>query len=325
MDLSSDDTLKNEYVYRLNRTIDYIQHHYAEDLNLSKLADVACFSRYHFHRIFRALMGETVNEFVRRVRLEKAAIKLTLDKYKSITEIAFESGFSSSQNFARCFKAHYGVTPSNVRTELNWETWLQKMKNLEASEMQEHTASESELTQHYRYRRKISIEKVFTRNTEMNVCVMELPSYRVAYVRNRGPYTVESVRSAFGKLMQWANPRGLVNTDARVIGVAWSNPDLTPQKKLLFDACITVPDTVKADNWVNIQTLTGGKFAIHHCEIDTHHQEEEWLRLLYHWLATSDYQPDDRPTFNIYYNDIETHPLKHAILDLCLPIKPLKS
>jgi len=270
-------------------------------------------------------MGETVNEFVRRVRLERAAIKLTIDTNRSITDIALECGFSSSQNFARCFKSHYGLTPSQVRSELNWETWLKKMKNLEASETLKIPTSEEELIHHYQYRRKISIGEVFKRPLEMNVAIRELPSFRVAYVRIRGPYTVEAVTDAFVKLMRWAKPRGLLHDDARIIGVAKNNPDLTPQKKLLFDACITVADTIKADRLVNIQTLPGGMFAVHHCEIDSHYQEEEWLRLLYHWLATSDYQPDDRPIVNIYNNDFETLPLHKVIVDLCLPIKPLKA
>ena len=108
------------YLFRLNRVIDYIRDHLGEELNLTRLARVACFSKYHFHRIFRTLLGETVNEYARRVRLEKAVRMLTLEVDKSILEIALDCGFSSSRNFAKIFKSHFGVTPTYVRAEYNW-------------------------------------------------------------------------------------------------------------------------------------------------------------------------------------------------------------
>ncbi|MGP7982071.1 MAG: helix-turn-helix domain-containing protein, partial [Syntrophobacteraceae bacterium] len=126
MTLLYDEVLKYEYLFRLNRTLDYIRDNCTEDLTLTKLAKVACFSKYHFHRIFRTLLGETVNRYVRRVRLEKAVRMLTFDKDKSIIDIALDCGFSSSQNFAKAFKVHFGVTPTYVRTEYNWG----RMKNM---------------------------------------------------------------------------------------------------------------------------------------------------------------------------------------------------
>lgn len=123
----SSEISKYEYLFRLNRTIDYIHDHLGEDLNLTRLARVACFSKYHFHRIFRTFLGETVNEYVGRVRLEKAVRMLTLDGEKSILEIVLDCGFLSSQNFAKTFKAHSGVTPTYVRAEYNWDRVKNKL------------------------------------------------------------------------------------------------------------------------------------------------------------------------------------------------------
>jgi AraC family transcriptional regulator len=321
---SYDEILEHEYLLRLNRVIDYIQNHYAEDLNLKKLAEVACFSRYHFHRVFRALVGETVNEFVRRVRLERAVNKLILDKYKSITEIALDCGFSSSQNFARCFKAYYGATPSLVREQFNWDSWKIKMRNFEKDDGQELPSDSVDLINHYRTQRHLSIENILAGRKTMQVRITDMPSYRVAYVRRRGRSSNwETTHGVFTRLLQWASDRGLINKETLAMGVIWGNPDITPEDKLIYDACITVPESIKADRWVNIQSLPGGKFAIHHCEIEVNGHDEAWMSLILNWLASSDYQPDDRPGYEIYYNDAETHALKHQILDLCLPIRPL--
>jgi len=85
----------HEYTKRIDQVIDYLRDHLDKPLKLKDLARVACFSEYHFHRVFGAMTGETVNDFTNRLRLEKAARLLTKTR-QSLTEIALECGFSSS-------------------------------------------------------------------------------------------------------------------------------------------------------------------------------------------------------------------------------------
>jgi AraC family transcriptional regulator len=317
--------VNNEYLSRLNRTIDYIQQHSHEDLSLEKLADVACFSKYHFHRIFKAILGETVNAFVMRIRLEKAWAQLMLHKYKPITDVALDTGFSSSQNFARSFRAQYGITPSQARAEYNYESWLKKLqKSDDAGSVSTHSDAIEPIEQ-YTHALKQSLEKRLAISSEIPIEIKTFPPYRVAYIRSWGPYDVVVLGDAFNRLLQWAEPRGYVNDDAIVLGVGWNNTYTTPPEKLIYDVCITVPAGSVADRWVNIQTLQGGDFAIHHCEIDVHRHEEEWLKFLLYGLAKSDYQPDDRPFHNIYYLAADTmaSSTERVVVDLCQPIKPL--
>ena len=323
MSQPSDKILKNEYLSRLNRTIDYIHSHSHEDLNLEKLAEVACFSKFHFHRIFKAILGETVNEYVQRIRLEKALGQLILSKFKSITEIAIDCGFSSSQNFARSFKAQYGITPSRVRAQYSWDSLLRQMNAIKSQDMSNLQIDETALATYNSLQRKMSLEKILTNPAEMHVTVKRFPSYRVAYIRSWGPYNVEEGISAFSRLLQWATPRGFVNDKSLLMGVVSNNPDFTPAEKLIFDACITVPKSAEADRWVNIQTIPAGDFAVYHCEVDIHRQEEEWMRFVLNWLAQSEYQPDDRSYYTIYYNSEELSEIKNVIADFCLPVKPL--
>ena len=152
---------------------------------------------------------------------------------------------------------------------------------------------------------------------------MNQPPLYVAYLRNIGPYNSKTVSLTYKKLLQWAEPRGLITPKMILLGVFWSNPDITPEDKLIHDACIVVPESLKADRWINVQIIPGGNFAVYHCTTETNRIDEEWVSLILNWLTYSDYQPDDRPPYQIYYNDPELHPLKHLILDLFLPIKPL--
>lgn len=87
---------RREYAARMNRVVDPIQGHLAGSLDLEQLAAVACFSPFHFHRLFRAWMGESLQAFVHRLRLERAAQLLVFDRVRTISDIALECGFSNS-------------------------------------------------------------------------------------------------------------------------------------------------------------------------------------------------------------------------------------
>ena len=107
--------MRQEYFSRINRVLDYIEHNLDQELSLEILAGVASFSRFHFHRLFRALVGETLNSFIQRNRIEKAAAQLLDNPKKSITEIAFDCGFSGSAPFARAFKEAFHMSASQWR------------------------------------------------------------------------------------------------------------------------------------------------------------------------------------------------------------------
>ena len=107
------------YHERINRVLVHIQGRLDEPLELDELARVACFSACHFHRVFRALTGEGVHEYVRRLRLERAALRLKLQE-QAVTDIAFEAGYESHEAFTRAFHAMFGVPPSQFRGPAGW-------------------------------------------------------------------------------------------------------------------------------------------------------------------------------------------------------------
>ncbi len=278
----------------LNRVTEYINRHYPEDLSLEKLAAVAHFSKYHFHRLFHEYFKETVHDYVRRVRLEHAARLLTTDLNASIAQIAETCGFSSSQNFARAFKAHFGVSPTSARN--NPDRHITGI----AEDRKDGDPDQAPL----------------------NVEIQELPSYRVAYIRDVGPYWSESNRDAFLRLMQWAVAAGAATDPSAIpIAVGWSDPATTSPDDCIFDACIPVSVNIKGDGEIRIQHLPGGAFAILRCECSWERLFWESNRLFYEWLPLSGFRRDKRPFFFKCYNNPDMNPRKLAIVDVCLPIK----
>lgn len=87
--------MKTDYQKRLLPVIRFLETNFDQPINLEAVARMACLSPYHFHRIFKAVVGETLNDYLRRLRMEKAANQLFYKK-RTVVEVALSMGFSSS-------------------------------------------------------------------------------------------------------------------------------------------------------------------------------------------------------------------------------------
>ena len=310
-----------EYRSRINSVIDYIEANIGSELSLAELAGVAHFSPFHFHRIFGAMVGETLSGFIQRIRLEKAAAKLAANPRKSITEIAFEFGFSSSSAFARAFRESFGMSASE---------WRRKAGKPESKESQ----AASKLRQDFEVESSYNQDttklewRVTMKNTDLkaNVEVKDIPEMHVAYVRHIGPYKgdTELFASLFNKLMTWAGPRGLLRfPETKVLTVYHDDPEITDESRLRTDACITVPPDTKVEGEIGKSTIPAGKYATAHFEITPDQYQDAWNAVYGGWLPTSGYQPADGPCYELYLNQPKDHPEGKHIVDICLPVKPL--
>src|SRR5512140_46611 len=109
-------TTSADHAKRINRTLTYIDDHLGDQLDLDALAAIACFSKFHFHRVFKRVTGVSPQEYVRRRRLEMAYHFLSNDSTLGVNEVSDLLGFSSPSNFARSFKAQYSFPPRNLRS-----------------------------------------------------------------------------------------------------------------------------------------------------------------------------------------------------------------
>jgi AraC family transcriptional regulator len=312
-------------VGRINRVIDFIEENIDTQLNLETLSRVANFSRFHFHRIFAALVGETLNVFIRRLRLEKAASMLITHPKDTITTIALACGFSGPAAFARAFSEHFGMSASAFRRrgrESKPEVHLGGSKIGKAEGKIGKTESKAGKaflkTSHYIDERNITAKG----RIDMTVEIKEKPDLHVAYCRHVGAY--QEVGEAFERLLRWAGPRGLLQfPKTEVLGVYHDDPEITDESKLRSSACITVPEGTEVDGEIGIMTVPGGKFAVAHFELRKGEFKEAWDELTGKWMPGSGYQPDDRPCYELCLNDAKDHPEGKFIVDLHMPVKPL--
>ncbi len=298
-----------EYRKRVCQAMNYISQNLDRNLSLEEIAGAAAFSRFHFHRIFKAVVGETVAAFTRRLRIEMAANRLLSNDSEDITTVAMECGFSSSQNFAKVFRQRFHTTPSQFRKSKignkvrNWENAL-SLEALYDPDTAFMNQSNSE------------------RRTTMNAEVKEMPEYDVAYVRKMGPYGKETCEEAFAELTRWAGPRGYLASGVMLL-VYWDNPDVTPPEKCRVDACVSVPKGTAPGGQIALQTIKGGPYGVCHFEIQSDSFQEAWDDA-FTWLVNSGYECAEKPCYERYHKDAKDHPEGKWIFDICIPLKPAK-
>lgn len=311
---------RQEYIYRLNRVINYIHANLDQPLSLSGLAAEAGFSPFHFHRIFKSLAGETLGEYLQRARLEKSANLLLSHPGETIIDTAAACGFSSTAVFSRAFRAHFGVSPSQFRG--------QKKSNLSKTDRKPGKELSGEIDYNVGQGSASDSQK---RPIPMDIEVKKLPDMHVAYIRHIQGYRQgipdSRIHQAFERICKWASARDLVGPDTLVIGIPYDNPDITPADRCRYDACITVPQEIAASQGIiGIQDLPGGKYAMCRIEISVSEAPRigELVNHLYdylygEWLPGSGYQADDKPPLEIYREPVGAW----ICMDYCIPVKPL--
>jgi AraC family transcriptional regulator len=267
----------NRYSERVQRVVDYLIGHLDEALDLDKLARVACFSPYHFHRMYRGLLGETVNETVRRLRLQRAALDL-LDRELPIQRTARPAGYASQAALA--FRAEYGEPPARYSG-----AWRKAQIGGEPNAALY----------------KVKIER--------------LPKLRVAMIEHRGAYQLTS--KTFERLTTIAATTGLLRTETRTIGIYYDDPDSLPEAKLRSAACITVPDHWSPSGELTEAYIEGGRYAriVHTGPYHELKMAYDWLYQI--WLPVNAEELRDLPCLEEYTNsprDVHSKDLETTVM-----------
>ncbi len=313
---------REQYVARINRVQDYIEQHLAEPLSLERLAGVANFSRFHFHRIFQAMVGETLNQFISRIRGERAASTLLAAPHKSITEVALDCGFGSLPTFARVFKEQFGMSASAFRASHRGD------RGRDGKEVTAHRVAKGPDP-------RFEVSYLFGGPTTQRwqvttgelrpipITVETLPRMHLIYVRHVGPYAGQSAVFAelFNRLLKWAGPRELVGLpDQKSICIYHDDPGITEEQKLRVSMGLTVPPEVRGEGEVSELTLAGGKYVVAEATVNVDQFGSAWDAVMAGWLPQSGYQCDDGPCFELYGMACDTPPFQ---VKICVPVRPL--
>lgn len=293
--------IKNNYHKQFSKVFTYIDNHLTDNISLNDVANIACYSPYHFHRIFKTITNEPLQTYINRLRLEKAAGLLYRNLDLSISEIYILCGFTSSASFSKSFKKSYSVSPTEFRK--NNPNKYSKIGQL--NNKPEQYLSNLEQLIHWR-------------NMNSIIEIKQVPELHFATITVIGS---QNLQAAFPKLMAWAGPKGLlVNPNFKMGTIFYDSFKVTPADKVRMKACLLVDSPIESENDIDAISLTPQKCIVGSFEIGLEEFEKTYTSL-FMWMNENGHKIADKQPFEIYHNNFNEHPEKKCRVDIYIPIQ----
>ncbi len=284
-------TSLDDYRQRMARVINHINAHLDEELNLDDLAEVAALSRFHWHRVYRGITGETIHSTVKRLKLNRASHALKHSN-TSLTEIAKQAGYAHVESFARAFKAQMGHTPAAFRASPDMHSRISTL-TLESFAM-----------------------SIQTENLDYEIKTMD--SHRLAVLHHKGPY---NGATTFNKLFKQAVKQNIRMESPQMIGLYYDDPAVVAESDLRSIAGIKVDAAFEPEAPLEIFNTRAGRYAVFHYKGPYENAGKVYDWIFGSWLPQSGEEADDHPSVDIYLNTPDRTAVEDLRTDICIPLK----
>jgi AraC family transcriptional regulator len=302
-----------KYEQAMLSTLLYIQTHLEQDLSLDVLAERVGFSSYHFHRIFREVLSEPVKEYIRRLRVERAAYRLKISE-ETILQIALDAGFKTHESFTRAFQRQFGIAPNEFRRNF-----------LQASR-----ARKKQIQPKYITAFPVEEESglLSNRSTSAQVRLEHVRPLIVAFVRHVGPYDTlldkdSPMSLLWEELFKWGNANQLINADSLLIGIPQDDPSITPPEKQRFDVCVQIPAFRNPSGHIGCQTISAGTFGVgrHYDSFDN--LADTYMHIYDSLVTAGKFRLRAQTSFEVYSYSRVKGDIRIHFTDVYLPVEPV--
>lgn len=273
-----------DYGRRIARVTDHIAENLDENLSVERLAEIAFFSPFHFHRIYREATGETLADTVRRLRLHRAAVELTRDE-TPLPRVAKRAGYGTLAAFSRAFAADYGVPPGAYR--------------LRGKLLPPNPKKPQAMTADYR------------------VEIAPFAGARLAAIEHRGDY--QKIGNAFAQVQIFFAANGLPLT--RSFGIYFHDPESVPEHELRAEAGLATDAQIPPHEKIREVKIPAMRCASVLHKGPYADLERAYRHLFRDWLPESGYEAADFSCFEEYLNDPREVPPTEWLTRVHLPLK----
>ncbi|MGB5817955.1 MAG: AraC family transcriptional regulator [Saonia sp.] len=304
----TENEIEKDYIRRINWALKFIDDNLDSELSLETVSKIALYSPFHFHRIFKAVIGETLNSYIIRRRIEKTASVLMHKKETNITELSLQYGFNSNSSFTRAFKKFYGVSPSEFKKQN--PSRFSKISKVQSKNGQENQIFEKYICNIDNHLNWIKMNA--------KIEIKEMPKLNLAGITHLGTNGIEN---AFERLTKWANTKGLLqHPETKMARVFYDSFKITAPDKVRMSICLLTNEPLEVGGEINRVTIHKGKCIVGSFEITPNDFEKSWSGLFI-WMNENGYKKREENPFEIYHNDFRKHPENKFIVDLYIPIE----
>lgn len=276
----------NDYTQRINKVVAYINDHLDESLDLKTLAEVAALSEFHFHRVFKALKGETIGAHISRLRIEAAA-RLLRYSALSIEDIAFNIGYEAPAALSKAFKNQYGISPTQYRT--NKDIYIMKKEIINPD-------------------LALKAPKI-----------IELEPKNLIYIALTGEYGTLDYGKAYEQLWAVVKSQKLFTKGIESICVSYDDPKITEASLQRSEVSLAIHKPAHPEGEVSCKTLAGGKYAVFFYQGSYSHLSAVYDAAM-RWVIDSEYEVREEPTFEKYLNDSRRTAQEKLKTEVYIPI-----
>lgn len=273
---------------RVNKVVEYINDHLESSLDIKTLADISCFSIFHFHKIMRAFLKEPLYGYISRIRLETAARHLRYSQL-SVQEIAYKTGYEVPSSLSKAFKQTFGISPIEYRNNIEFSI-----------------------------RRKPLINEDLKLSKPV---IKELPNRKVIYTRLCGNYSTNDYDSAWSQLWNYVKVNKLFSAGIENIGISYDDPKVTEGGKCRYEACLVIHKEPVPSCNIGVKTLEGGSFAVFLYQGPYHQLSVVYDTIFSKWLLQSGYELRETPIMEKYLNNPNRTIASKLKTEIYIPIK----
>lgn len=280
---------------RYKKLLGYLDLQFKEEVNIKKVEAISLYSYRNINRIFEALHHETIGKYVKRIRLEKAAEYLKYSN-SSISDIAFEVGFSDIAAFSKAFKNIFNCAPSVFRNSND------VMRNITCQ-----TFSEKEIE-----REKLVFE------------IEILPQFEVLYLEHRGNYeNIKAVKETWGMLVDYTLKKQLLTDDTIFFAEILDDNEVSETINCRYNVAIIMNESLSypPEGLFKIKLNQAQKYVkflhlgSHESSADTYH------KIYSQWMVDVNLEFADLPILEFFLNDEDDTPVEELLTEIYIPVK----
>lgn len=289
--MASKTVTNQDYHQRVNKVLHYINTHLNEKLDINHLAGISNFSSYHFHRIMRAHLNESLMAYIVRLRLDQSAT-LILNSGLSVSDIAYKVGYDVPSSFNKAFKKRFGVAPTEYIDKYQEVAAVNYLTNFKKME-----------------------------HKDLKPKIKEIKPLKVIYVNSIGAYEDKGTEHAWNKVCSFAEQKRLFGRHTAFIGISHDDPKVTDSEKLRYDACVVVDKDVAPQGAIGVKTIEGGKYAIFIHNGPYENFKYSYDQIFSNWLPESGEELRELPCLEKYLNSPEDTKPEKLKTEIMIPLK----
>lgn len=282
------ESTQEEYAKRVNKVVEYINHHLDAELELDTLASLSGFSPFHFHKIMKAFLREPLYKYICRIRLEKAA-RLLRHSSLSIQEITDRVGYEMPSSLSKAFKLQFGISPTEYKNNINCIIMrapiINEQLNLKAPE------------------------------------IKEVPANKALYIRLIGAYSDNDYDKAWESLWKFVKARKLFTAGMEHFGVSYDDPKVTEEGKCRYEACLTIHKEAQPEGEIGVKEIAGGRFAVFLYQGPYTNLSAVYDTIFAKWLPESGCELREQAIMEKYLNNPNQTEPEKLKTEIYIPIK----